>query len=223
MEGFRHRSPNGAWPNRGETAILVVTIIIAVAATCGVALRFWARAIRRASFKSDDYTILAALPLGWALCILTVTTVEVAGNHHVVTVPLGRQTIYGSTLFAINFIWTIAMPLIKLSILLLYIRIFGRLRYIRIIFYVVCIFMALWAIAVVLILCLQCRPIELIWNKRIQGGSCINSNIFYLVSSIPDAITDVILLLLPLPAIWRLHNTIWQKAILTGMFVLGSG
>ena len=43
----------------------------------------------------------------------------------------------------------------------------------------------------------------------------------YLGASIPNVITDVLLLVLPLPYVWNLQAPVSQRAILAGMFLLG--
>lgn len=40
-------------------------------------------------------------------------------------------------------------------------------------------------------------------------------------SSVPHMISDVAILVLPLPLIWRLHTTLEQKVGLTAIFLLG--
>lgn len=40
--------------------------------------------------------------------------------------------------------------------------------------------------------------------------------------SVPNIVTDLIMLLLPMPVIWRLKLPTKQKIALTGVFLLGS-
>ena len=208
------------WPDHGR-GITIATIVSTVLATFGVALRFWARANQKATFRSDDYTILIALFLGWVLCILTTIATENALGEHIGSISPGSEIMFRQISFAIKPIWMTSMLLTKVSILLLYTRIFGSLRYFRIVAQMMGAFLVLWSSSTVVFVCLQCRPIQLIWDQSILG-SCASSIVFHLVSSIPDAVTDIGILVLPLPAIWRLHTTVSQKMILTGIFFLGS-
>jgi hypothetical protein len=43
----------------------------------------------------------------------------------------------------------------------------------------------------------------------------------YLGGSIPNVITDIILIAMPMPYVWRLHAPVAQRIVLCGMFVLG--
>ncbi|KAL8753698.1 MAG: hypothetical protein Q9199_004866 [Rusavskia elegans] len=79
--------------------------------------------------------------------------------------------------YASELIWGASIPIIKLSILLLYIRIFGRLRYFKNLAYIIGIFSVCWGIMVILVCALQCRPVQYTWDKSIKG-TCINAPLF---------------------------------------------
>ena len=68
----------------------------------------------------------------------------------------------------------------------------------------------------------QCKQIALAWDKSIEGGSCIDMVAFFRYSIIPDIITDVTMLILPLPIVWNLHASITQRVGLTVTFLTGS-
>lgn len=131
-------------------------------------------------------------------------------------IPGNLQAFYASEL-----IWAASIPIIKISILLLYIRIFGRLRYFKILAYIIGVFSICWAIMVILVCAFQCRPVQLVWDKSVSG-TCINAPLFFIIGSAPNVFTDFVLLVLPLPAVWNLHTTRAQKISLTVIFLLGS-
>lgn len=68
----------------------------------------------------------------------------------------------------------------------------------------------------------QCKPIAFAWNKAIEGGSCIDMVAYFRYSIIPDIVTDVAMLILPLPTVWNLQASISQRAGLTAVFLTGS-
>ena len=65
-----------------------------------------------------------------------------------------------------------------------------------------------------------CTPIQTFWSL---GGprTCIDILKYYLGVAVPNVLTDVILLLLPVPWIWKLVMSRSQKIALTGIFLLG--
>ncbi len=50
-----------------------------------------------------------------------------------------------------------------------------------------------------------CEPIAYGWDVTIPGGHCANRDAAYLVVGVVDAVTDFLILILPLPIIWRLQ------------------
>ena len=74
----------------------------------------------------------------------------------------------------------------------------------------------------VFVVIFQCKPIALAWDKTIEGGSCIDMVAFFRYSIIPDIVTDVGMLILPLPIVWNLHASFAQRAGLTAVFLTGS-
>lgn len=155
------------------------------------------------------------------MCICTLIAVKHGLGRHIGTIHPHDLAVEGKAFFASELIWAASLPIIKISILLLYIRIFGRLRYFRILAYIIGIFSICWAIMVIIVCSFQCRPIQILWDRNVSG-TCINTHLFFILGSAPNVFTDFVLLALPLPAVWSLHTTRVQKVSLTVIFVLGS-
>lgn len=77
-------------------------------------------------------------------------------------------------------------------------------------------------IAIVFTATFQCSPVAYAWDKTIRGGTCINEQAYYRYISLPNVITDAVMLVLPLPLVWRLHTSLSQKIGLTVIFLTGS-
>ena len=67
---------------------------------------------------------------------------------------------------------------------------------------------------------LTCIPLEAIWNPQVKGH-CINVDDIFIVCGAFNIATDVILLSLPMPKLWKLQISRTQKAQLTVLFLLG--
>lgn len=73
-----------------------------------------------------------------------------------------------------------------------------------------------------LCLCLfSCRPIHASWDLTVTDPQCLNQKSIYLGGSLPNVIVDFILVLMPLPYVWRLHASLYQRMIIAGMLTLG--
>ena len=106
--------------------------------------------------------------------------------------------------------------------LFFYHRIFpGRLfRTISIIIGVVVI---VWFIAFVFLQFFTCIPLAYTWDKTIPGGRCISANdVAYYGTSPLDILTNVAILILPIPDLWKLQMPPWKKLAITLIFLLGS-
>ena len=80
----------------------------------------------------------------------------------------------------------------------------------------------LWWIICQFISIFQCTPINHFWDEEQVTGHCIHIERFLQGQAIPNIITDIILLALPMPLIWKLHLPQGQKLALCGVFLLGS-
>ena len=62
-----------------------------------------------------------------------------------------------------------------------------------------------WGILAFTVTWAFCKPIAYGWDPTIPGGHCANRDAGLLLAGIIDAITDLIILILPMPVIWRLQ------------------
>jgi len=67
----------------------------------------------------------------------------------------------------------------------------------------------------------QCRPFAYIWDKTIPGGTCVRQIQVYRILSPINAFTGLLILIMPIPEVWKLHAPRGQKLALTGVFLLG--
>lgn len=75
--------------------------------------------------------------------------------------------------------------------------------------------------AVVLAVSLICRPISQFWSPTVNG-TCGNERVFGITASALNLVTDVIILIMPMPMLWGLHMPVAKKIQLTMAFGLGN-
>lgn len=109
----------------------------------------------------------------------------------------------------------------KLSILATYLRIFTRKPH-RITCYVLGGIIICAAFAGVVTSLASCRPFSARWNLELFVSNCIDAPRYWQGMSVPNITTDLVMLVLPLPVVWRLQIPKRQKLALTGIFILGS-
>ena len=115
-----------------------------------------------------------------------------------------------------------AQTLIKLSLLLLYNRVFGVGRPFRIALYVAGALTISWWLAAFIDTIFQCIPVQYSWNMDMKNGRCQDIRAAALGTGISNLILDVLLLALPLPMIWQIKIDRKIRVSLTGIFLLGA-
>lgn len=120
---------------------------------------------------------------------------------------------------ATQIVYNPAVVAIKSSILLLYRRLFPGRR-LKIILWCVGGFVVSYSIAQSLVEVFQCSPVNALWNPQVKG-KCIDLDDELLVSSALNVSTDVLILVIPLPILWRLQISMERKVQLIGIFLLG--
>jgi hypothetical protein len=125
----------------------------------------------------------------------------------------------------LKFFWIAQTPykvvvcLNKISVILLYMRIFISQRF-RVFCYGALAIVVSSGIATVFATVFQCVPFERSWNKSIDG-TCVDSDMFWLANAILNISTDVIVLALPVHEVFKLQLKLQEKILLHSVFLLG--
>lgn len=113
----------------------------------------------------------------------------------------------------------VAVP--KLAVLALYNRLLTIEPY-RTIIRILAAILIISAIVIVVMALNLCHPFEANWNPYVPGATCLNQQAFYTYASLPNIITDVAMLILPMPVVWKLHASTKVKLGLVATFMTGS-
>lgn len=122
-------------------------------------------------------------------------------------------------LIPVQLLWAISLSLCKISILLLLARIF-TMRAMVYMAFATAGFIACWALATILSGFFICRPFALNWDQTLDG-SCGDQVLSYLITGSMNLVTDVVVLLLPLPYLWSLQLRLYKKLVLLATFSMG--
>ena len=145
------------------------------------------------------------------------------GYHIAVVAEKDPQALkpWAQVLVVTPILYSAACWMPKLVILTLYLRIFNEKPY-RIACYTMIGIITALAVADIIAGATICTPIAFLWDKTIKGGHCINIVQYYRWGTLPNAVTDLFMLILPLPVVWKLHTTKRVKIGLTLTFLTGS-
>lgn len=138
-----------------------------------------------------------------------------------VLVNLSNNHINKAQLFYISQIfYVIVLVLTKISILILYLRIFPQriFQYAAIASIIV---IGLHGIIFAFITAFQCVPVYSNWDQSITG-KCLSQNAIVLVGAASSIVQDLLVLALPIPVIKSLNLKTGKRATLIIMFSIGS-
>ncbi|KAL8711335.1 MAG: hypothetical protein Q9220_004232 [cf. Caloplaca sp. 1 TL-2023] len=202
-------------------AQLVVSILFGFLATVAVVLRLISRKVSKVYLSWNDYMILVAL--GAVLTMAVATTISVVAGGaglHKGQLTTDELRIYWKSMFVCILAWPIAQSTTKISILLFYVHLFPTKAF-RVAAYSMIFIVSAWGIQQILASLFLCHPISFNWDGSIQGR-CGNVAANCLAGAGINTLTDIIILILPMPIIWRLHVPLRQKFILSFIFGFGS-
>lgn len=113
----------------------------------------------------------------------------------------------------------VAFP--KLVVVILYLRIFTNKLERRIGWGLIAVIIATF-ISFFVAAGAQCTPFAYNWDKSIPGGRCFNTVAFVYSSSVPNIVTDLVVLLLPIRTVLNLKVSTVRKIGLMLIFLTGS-
>ncbi|RWA13051.1 hypothetical protein EKO27_g2057 [Xylaria grammica] len=207
-------------------------VAIAVLGIVVVGLRFYTRYNKQAGLKWDDWLILVSLLLALATDVLVVYSNSLYPNTDDPTeaddlgveVENGPEDIISNQFsFAATVLYFSITSTTKLSILLLYNRLFSVSAMFRRQIIVLSIVVIGYGLGSTIAHTLSCVPLEYYWDR---GGAdprfCFNYNIFWFATGICEALIDVLLLLLPIGVVAKLQLSTKKKVAMGSVFVLGA-
>ncbi|CAD6594186.1 MAG: hypothetical protein ASARMPREDX12_008376 [Alectoria sarmentosa] len=205
-----------------DTAIAFIVL-----ETVFVVLRCWSRYLQKASIGWDDILIIPAYLFCLGPCISSILAVKYGGvGHHIdALMQVAPEKLYywgRSCLIAIPVLYIVSTTLPKLVILTVYLRIFVH-KWSRISCYVIGAVLVASCILNMILSIWQCSPPDYVWNKTIPNGFCRdNVQVHFRWGTFANIVTDVAMLILPLPVIWGLQIPPRVKIGLTVTFIIGS-
>jgi hypothetical protein len=123
--------------------------------------------------------------------------------------------------FCITMLYIPAVLFPKLAILSIYLHVFTDSIYRKICWFLAGLLIAN-CVASAVTGFLICTPLNYFWDRRIPGGHCLNITAYLRWIGVNNIVTDVAMLLLPLPIIRKLQISRNLKIGLTFTFATGS-
>lgn len=173
-------------------------------------------------FTIDDFFIVFATCCAVGECCIGLAYGPPHGfGKHIDQVSAQNFETFEVGNYIFSHFYNITLGMIKLSILTFYYRIFIIPAFRRVVLATIT-FIALWVLAITVVLALECRPIAKFWHPTLPG-KCFNLVAFSYFTNISNLVTDLWIFFLPIPVIWRLQISNHQRLGLCGVFLIGLG
>ncbi|KAI9742195.1 MAG: hypothetical protein M1818_004095 [Claussenomyces sp. TS43310] len=238
MSGDGDIATNQDLAENRQDSLRASNISVVILATVFVGLRFFARWKAAICWGLDDYFLLLALGILFALLALGLECEESAhlqppvqaNMHQVIHNGVGKAchtylhhenlTDGIQYLLAFECVYVTTVAIIKISLLLMYRRAFD-IRSLRIQAWILGAIVVAWAIAIVCVCIFQCDPVPKAWSPWLDGH-CIDLKGSFIGNAVPNIVTDVLILALPVRYVWKLVPNLALRLQLTCVFLLGS-
>ncbi|KAJ5635528.1 uncharacterized protein N7484_008841 [Penicillium longicatenatum] len=205
-----------------------VTIAMTALAAVFVTLRFLSPK-KGMGLGMDDFAMLASLVsivtaiwpfyltdclqfLLFAVAGLNLALIQYGMGLDASTLSTKSLEMIAKLLIAYDCVYCTTIGMIKLSVLLMYTRIFPT-RGFRVAVIVLGIITVAWIIVIACMSVIQCAPIERAWDTSIPGA-CIDASASFIANAVPNIVTDIAIILLPMRALWRMKTTITHRFVI---------
>ncbi|KAJ5168789.1 uncharacterized protein N7482_004383 [Penicillium canariense] len=203
---------------RGRSA-LAVSAVFTTLATLLVLVRIYTRAFMVKQMGADDYAICIALAFSWVFFGMFIGEVFHAMGEHYILIPAAvykAQMIY----FWISIpMYQTSLIATKMSILLQYQRVFSTPR-MRLACNLLIGLLAVYGTWTVVTAWATCVPLAKFWDPSVPGF-CFDKKALWFSNSAIHILTDVMILIYPMPVLKSLQLPKRQKFALMGVFALG--
>lgn len=130
------------------------------------------------------------------------------------------MAIWGKYLLTLATLYFVVVSIPKLAVLVLYNRLFPQ-KIAKLTVYVLAGILIAGTVTNTTVSLAACRPFRANYDPTVPGHKCIDKEAFFVWTSLPNIITDVVMLVLPLPIVWSIQTTNPIKVALSFTFVVG--
>ncbi|KAH9893054.1 hypothetical protein F4778DRAFT_749438 [Xylariomycetidae sp. FL2044] len=212
-------------PPNGNGIALSSLIVMMVVSTACVLLRAYGKVYLTKKIQPEDVLILLAYGSYWGCAWGSGALLWYPGYFvHTWDLHLDDLILPQYYIFVFGVFYSVDLALLKVSILLDWLRIFSIHG--RGYFFWGCVAVITlqtgFGIAAIFLLNFQCLPHEAIWDITIVDKKCLDLNTLQLLSASIHLVSDVAIFLLPQKIIWTLHMSVQKRLGVAVVFGLGA-
>ncbi|KAH6717265.1 MFS transporter-like protein [Leptodontidium sp. MPI-SDFR-AT-0119] len=202
-------------------AIFIAVTVSFVIASIFAAGRVVSRFVVVKRHGWDDYTFILAWILAFGLTFaVNFGTSKGLGLHNDSILPAWTAQLLAAEYAAIV-LFTPALVVTKISILLLYLDIAKHQTFFRIASYAILSVVVIGGVTISFLAAFHCSPVQAAYNADIKNFKCISIQKTLLASAPINIGTDLAILVLPIPLLTTLPLPLLRKSVLILSFIFG--
>ncbi|KKZ67229.1 hypothetical protein EMCG_07079 [[Emmonsia] crescens] len=212
--------PNFEHPKDNLNTVLVVTQILCIIfVTIFFSLRVYVKLSILRSFGREDWTCVISWILCLGYCGTAIFMAKSGAGYD--QWEITEETLVGfmKSGYAATIFYMPMAFFVKLALLLIIARVFSPYKRTVIFIYVFLGILFAYYVSGLVIKARPCSPVSAYWGA--SEGSCLDQRAIIICDSVISVVSDLIILVLPLPLAWSLHLDTKKK--LRIMAILGAG
>ncbi|KAK4677472.1 hypothetical protein QC764_405080 [Podospora pseudoanserina] len=206
-------------PDNLQPWTLATVVSVTVLSTVSVLLRLWARYIKAQKLWWDDWMIVFSQLWNFVTVGFIFAMYSAGMGIHADKVPMENIVLMAKFLVVAEILYAFNLVFTKMAILFMYYRIF-RFPYFKKMAWGISAFIIAWVITITFLFIFICVPVEKLWYPHLPGR-CINQVGTWIANAISTIVSDIAILVLPIPQVWKLQLRQSEKIGVTVAFCLG--
>ncbi|KAK6849075.1 hypothetical protein PG995_012908 [Apiospora arundinis] len=219
--------PQGVTPNFENPEDVLHTINLAsqilsmVIMTPFIIMRVYVKIRVAPPFLLDDWACCIAWVLAEGYSVTALMMNHFGGGFHAWDLTAQDYEGFLKALYADTLVYGPNAWFTKFALLLVIARVFGTFRATRISAWVIMVAMLCYYVPVFIIKIQVCRPINSYWDLGVKGVNVVSQRSLFVADTVMSTVSDIAVLLLPVPAIVSLRMNMAQKLKIWCMLGLG--
>jgi hypothetical protein len=198
------------------------TLVTLVLAMVFVSIRFVANIFIVREFGWDDASCLLATAFAIAYAVSNFELVHLGMGIDLWNIPFEQFdiTAWYRWNYVQDLIYSFVIGFVKVSILLLYLKLFKVKKTVRVLVFGMITVIALYTIIITFLTIFACHPINKLWDL-LPGGYCLNSAAVGIALGALQIISDFVILGIPVPIVFSLQLPTPKKIAILIVFASG--
>ncbi|WVO18619.1 hypothetical protein L204_106338 [Cryptococcus depauperatus] len=199
--------------------VFIVTLALTIVAAAFTGLRLLSKGWIVRRYTLDDWFTVASWIFSLGVAISVMVGAQKGLGKIDAVAAVGQTVTQKRAIYSFTVFYNLAIMMTKTAILLLYIRMASAYVFLRRASIAIMTVVNLAGTMLVLLNIFRCRPIRAAFSS--EQGTCINLISMFLSASPINILTDLAILLLPLPILTRLRIEFREKVVLVTTFAVG--